>query len=131
MISPGVYVHGSERKDTWSVIGCYRQSTVTGRAKNLTGVFSGYSLTGLNSIKFKWLKNHRYSGWLTGGGISYGYHLILNRHWNLEVSLGIGYEYIRYDKYACPDLCAAWKERESYHYFGPDKFSLSIVYVFN
>ena len=40
--------------------------------------------------KFKWLKNHRYSGWLTGGGISYGYHLILNRHWNLEVSLGIG-----------------------------------------
>lgn len=50
---------------------------------------------------------------------------------NLEVSLGIGYEYIRYDKYACPDLCAAWKERESYHYFGPDKFSLSIVYVFN
>lgn len=55
----------------------------------------------------------------------------LNRHWNLEVSLGIGYEYIRYDKYACPDLCAAWKERESYHYFGPDKFSLSIVYVFN
>ena len=81
--------------------------------------------------KFKWLKNHRYSGWLTGGGISYGYHLLLNRHWNLEVSLGIGYEYIRYDKYACPDLCAAWKERESYHYFGPDKFSLSIVYVFN
>ena len=81
--------------------------------------------------KFKWLKKHRYSGWLTGGGISYGYHLILNRHWNLEVSLGIGYEYIRYDKYACPDLCAAWKERESYHYFGPDKFSLSIVYVFN
>ena len=50
LISPGVYVHGSERKDTWSVIGCYRQSTVTGRAKNLTGVFSGYSLTGLNSI---------------------------------------------------------------------------------
>ena len=59
------------------------------------------------------------------------YLFILNRHWNLEVSLGIGYEYIRYDKYACPDLCAAWKERESYHYFGPDKFSLSIVYVFN
>ena len=81
---------------------------VTGRvplldAKNLTGVFSGYSLTGPNSIlvgkdmllgKFKWLKNHRYLVELTGGGILYGYHLIFESTLEFEV-FRIGYEYIR------------------------------------
>lgn len=54
---------------------------------------------------FPWLKKHRYAGWLTGGGISYGYHIMLNRHWNIEVSVGVGYEYIDYKKYKCPDVC--------------------------
>ena len=49
---------------------------------------------------FPWLKEHRYAGWLAGGGISYGYHILLNRHWNIEVSVGVGYEYIDYKKYS-------------------------------
>ena len=80
---------------------------------------------------FPWLKEHRYAGWLAGGGISYGYHILLNRHWNIEVSVGVGYEYIDYKKYKCPDVCAELLEKGHYHYFGPSKASLSIVYIFN
>lgn len=60
---------------------------------------------------FPWLKEHRYAGWLAGGGISYGYHIMLNRHWNIEVSVGVGYEYIDYKKYKCPDVCAELLEK--------------------
>ena len=80
---------------------------------------------------FPWLKEHRYAGWLAGGGISYGYHIMLNRHWNIEVSVGVGYEYIDYKKYKCPDVCAELLEKGHYHYFGPSRASLSIVYIFN
>ena len=44
------------------------------------------------------LKNHRYEGWFAGGGISCGYQWPISRHWNLETSLGVGYDYIKYDK---------------------------------
>ena len=73
---------------------------------------------------FPWLKEHRYAGWLAGGGISYGYHIMLNRHWNIEVSVGVGYEYIDYKKYKCPDVCAELLEKGHYHYFGPSRACL-------
>lgn len=79
---------------------------------------------------FPWLKEHRYAGWLAGAGISYGYHLMLSRHWNIEVSLSAGYEYIDYKKYTCPDVCATLKEKSHYHYFGPSGASVGIIYLF-
>ena len=39
---------------------------------------------------FSQLKRHRYEGWLAGGGISCGYHWMLNDHWNIETSVGVG-----------------------------------------
>ena len=33
--------------------------------------------------------------------------------------------------YKCPDVCAELLEKGHYHYFGPSKASLSIVYIFN
>lgn len=80
---------------------------------------------------FSELKEHRYSGWLTGAGVSYGYQLMLNRHWNLEAAIGVGYAYIDYTKYECPDVCAEIEKKGRSHYFGPTKLSLSIVYIFN
>ena len=79
---------------------------------------------------FPSLKRHRYAGWLTGGGISYGYSVMLNRNWNVEASVGVGYEYIRYTKYKCPAVCADILEKYHYHYFGLTKASLSVVYIF-
>lgn len=79
---------------------------------------------------FPWLKDHRYVGWLAGGGISYGYQLMLHRHWNLEASVGVGYEYINYKKYQCPVVCSRLVEKGDYHYFGLNKLSVSMVYLF-
>ena len=32
---------------------------------------------------------------LAGGGTSAGYHWMLDNHWNIETSLGVGYDFIR------------------------------------
>ncbi|MDO4165536.1 MAG: DUF3575 domain-containing protein [Bacteroides sp.] len=79
---------------------------------------------------FPWLERHRYEGWLAGVGVSWGYHLMLDRHWNLEFSAGVGYEYIHYRKYETPEVCTPLLEEGHYHYFGLSKLSASIVYVF-
>lgn len=79
---------------------------------------------------FPWLKEHRYAGWLAGAGISCGYHFMLDRHWNIEAAVGIGYEYIDYKKYKCPDVCSELLKKGRYHYFGPSRASIGIVYLF-
>jgi len=79
---------------------------------------------------FSQLKRYRYEGWLAGGGISCGYHWMLNDHWNIETSVGAGYEYIHYRQYNCVDKCAKLKEEGKYHYVGPNKASISLIYLF-
>ena len=65
------------------------------------------------------LKKYRYEGWLIGGGISCGYHWMLNDHWNVETSLGVGYDFIRYKQYNCVRKCAGLRNKgEVYGKFG-------------
>lgn len=45
---------------------------------------------------------YRYQGDLYGIGLSYGYQWIWKRRWNIEVSAGIGYASMNYDKYERP-----------------------------
>ena len=72
------------------------------------------------------LSTHRYEGWYAGGGVTAGYQWPLSRHWNLEASLGVGYDYIRYDKFKCGE-----KLKSSHaNYFGPTKLAISVLYVF-
>lgn len=75
------------------------------------------------------LREYRYQGYLIGGGVSYGYQWILGNHWNLEATVGLGYAYLNYDKYNCL-TCGQWEAQEDYHYFGPTRLGLSIVYIF-
>lgn len=79
---------------------------------------------------FPWLKEHRYAGWMAGAGISYGYQLMLDRHWNMEASLGAGYEYIDYKRYKCPAKCSDLQKKDRYHYWGITHAAVSIVYIF-
>lgn len=79
---------------------------------------------------FSKLKRYRYEGWLAGGGISGGYHWMLNDHWNIEFSLGVGYDYISYKQYNCVGECAGLRKKGDYHYIGPGKASISLVYLF-
>lgn len=75
------------------------------------------------------LRDHRYEGWYMGGGVTVGYQWPISRHWNFEASVGVGYDYIQYDKFAC-GRCGELLQSGHAHYFGPTKAALSFLYVF-
>ena len=79
---------------------------------------------------FSKLKDERYQGWMAGAGVAYGYSWILNRNWNIEAELGIGWVYSRYDVYRCADCGKKIRENESHNYFGPTKVAVNLIYVF-
>lgn len=75
------------------------------------------------------LKDHRYQGWGVGAGIAYGYDVILNKHFNLEFEIGIGYVYFKYDVYKCLD-CGRKLGEGHHNYYGPTKAAINLVYIF-
>lgn len=77
----------------------------------------------------KCVRDNRYEGWYIGGGLTYGYQWILSKHWNLEGSLGVGYDYIQFKKYECGE-CGKYTDRDHTNYWGVTKLCLSIVYLF-
>ena len=79
---------------------------------------------------FSRLKDHRFQGWFAGGGISYGYAWILNRHLNLEAEIGLGYSYVKYDVYECEGCGKRVQTDQTHHYVGPTKAAISLVYIF-
>lgn len=79
---------------------------------------------------FSKLGDQRYQGWYVGAGIAYGYSFILNRHLNLELELGLGYIYTRYDVFNCEGCGKKIEEDKPYHYVGPTKAALNLVYAF-
>lgn len=81
------------------------------------------------SIENRAIIDHRYQGWLAGAGLSYGYQWMLSKHWNFEASIGLGYAYLKYDKYLC-HKCGKKIGEDSKHYFGPTKAALSLIYLF-
>ncbi|MCH5181274.1 MAG: DUF3575 domain-containing protein [Prevotellaceae bacterium] len=73
-------------------------------------------------------KNTRHSGDAFGGGVTYGYSYVLNRHWSIEGTVGLGLLHRSEMKYACgtpmPD--------EINHRgiaFAPIKLGISAVYI--
>ncbi len=77
----------------------------------------------------KQLKDHRYEGWFAGGGVTAGYQWVLSKHWNFEASIGLGYDYIKYDKFKCGE-CGEKLKSSHTNYFGPTKAALSFMYIF-
>lgn len=78
---------------------------------------------------FNKLKNERYEGWGAGAGIGYGYDWIINRHWNLEAEVGIGWVHARYDAYPCA-TCGSKLGSGHHNYFGPTKVAINLEYLF-
>ncbi len=78
---------------------------------------------------WKSLRDHRYQGWMVGGGITYGYQWILSKHWNLEASLGVGYLRLNYKKFLCGD-CGEELDHRKRNYVGPTKAAISLLYLF-
>jgi opacity protein-like surface antigen len=74
------------------------------------------------------IQNNRFEGWLAGGGVSYGYHLLLNSRFSLEFTFGVGYAYLSYDKYKCED-CGEKEASSTMHYLGPTKAGISAIFM--
>lgn len=87
-----------------------------------TGVFGAGSLVPMT--------DHRFQGWAAGAGLAYGYSYILSQHWNIEFELGLGYIYTRFDTYQCKDCGKKVADNDSYHYVGPTKAAINLVYEF-
>ncbi len=75
------------------------------------------------------LPTRRYEGWYAGAGISVGYQWVLGNHWNIELSLGAGYNHIWYREFEGQRCGPKLSEGES-NYIGPTKATLSFVYFF-
>ena len=76
------------------------------------------------------LSDRRYQGWFAGGGIAYGYAWILNKRWNLEAELGLGWIYTRYDSYPCAQCGTKIADGKSHNYVGPTKAAVNLIYTF-
>ena len=88
-----------------------------------------------NNIKFlgtdfSKLSDSRYQGWFIGAGVAYGYAWVLNKHWNLEGEIGVGYVYTEYDRFNCKGCGKKVEEDKNHHYFGPTKAAINLIYVF-
>lgn len=95
---------------------------------NVGGVDS--SLGTFLTNDFSVLRDSRYQGWFAGAGVSYGYALILGRHWNLEFEVGAGYAYTRYDQFECEECGEILAENMTHHYVGLTKAAISLVFLF-
>lgn len=94
---------------------------------NIGNIDADFMLLGTDFAK---LKDHRFEGWMVGGGIAYGYAWTLSKHWNLEAELGLGYVFSKYDQYECEKCGEKVESDKSHHYVGPTKAAINLVYVF-
>lgn len=92
------------------------------------GLHAHYAEYNMGGIKMLGLEDRRYQGNLYGGGISYGYHWILNKRLSIEATIGVGYAYLDYDKYPC-GTCGSKLKSGHRNYIGPTKAGLSLVYI--
>ena len=134
--------HGQRKAKYWNVMPEFRWWTCS----KFNGQFFGVHLNGgqFNASNValpipgaffkgdnltKEVKSHRYQGGYAGGGFTYGWQWILGRHWNLEAEIGVGYNYIWYDKYPCYE-CGAKIASGHTNYVGVTKLGLSLLYIF-
>lgn len=73
-------------------------------------------------------RDYRYKGYIAGAGLSYGYNFILSRSFNLELTLGAGYGYMKYNKMEC-DRCSDSQGRFRRNYYGPTRAGITLVYL--
>ncbi len=69
-----------------------------------------------------------------GVGISYGYSIPVSRHFNIDLTVGIGYLHSRYDEYMpAPDSDSGYRKIETrkLNFLGPTKLEASLVWNIN
>ncbi len=76
---------------------------------------------------YQGLNDYNYQGDFIGAGLSYGYQWMLGKRWGLEATLGVGYIYVKYDRYSCA-TCGTKLEEGTENYFGPTKAGITLIY---
>lgn len=89
--------------------------------------FGGRNFLGTD---LKQLEDHRLQGWMAGAGIAYGYSWILDKHWNIEAEIGLGWVYTRYDRFICEGCGAKDQKNRPHNYAGPTKAAINLIYSF-
>lgn len=74
------------------------------------------------------MKDHRYVGYLYGGGVSYGYHWILGGRWGLEATIGAGYARVHYKEYGVSP-CSPRTNMADKSYWGITKAGITLVFL--
>ncbi|MDR0983207.1 MAG: DUF3575 domain-containing protein [Culturomica sp.] len=70
-------------------------------------------------------------GDIFGGGLIGGYRMNLNRHFDMDFSLGLGYTRIEYDSYYRNNGYMVRKKTDmKRNFFGPTKAGVSLIYTF-
>lgn len=103
-----------------------------------TGWYAGaYALYGDFNIGFLRhndpLNSFRRKGYGVSAGICGGWKYEFNRHWQMDINLGIGYATLVYDKYrlAGPEASIPFKKKQTRNWIGPTRFSISFGYIIN
>lgn len=99
--------------------------------RHFWGVHAHYAFYNVGNLPHgpfsTYMQANRFEGWLVGAGISYGYRWnFRNPRWALEATVGAGYAYMDYDRFAC-GRCGEKLGSETKHYFGPTKAGVSLI----
>ncbi len=89
--------------------------------------FMGFAmLGGLYDIRFR---SHYYKGDAYAAGFTYGYALVLNKHWNMEVTAGIGLARVRAYKWRTGEIKPDDMNFQKWCFI-PIRCGLSFAYIF-
>lgn len=95
----------------------------------LTGHFWGvYAEGGVYDFQFKEEKGFR-GDYYAAAGFTYGYTHQIARHLAMEFSIGIGYLDTEYRKYTTYKNDLIWTSSGKYHFIGPTKAKVSLVWL--
>ena len=95
------------------------------------GFYARYNVSGLKLplLLESGSEKYRYDGAAFGGGISYGYQLILGKSWNLEFNVGVGAGVATYDKAECFRCGDVFEKNAKKTFVAPTKLGISLVYI--
>lgn len=90
-------------------------------------LYSRYNISG-HKVPLLFDKEYRYDGHAYGAGVSGGYHWAFARRWGVEFNIGVGYAYMKYDKFDC-EVCDRDATGKTKNYFGPTKLGVTLVFL--
>jgi hypothetical protein len=90
-------------------------------------IFSRYNVSTYD-IPLLFERQYRYDGIAYGGGITYGYHVMLGKRWGLEFAVGVGVLRLEYDRYTCA-TCDRTAVPANKIYIGPTNAAINLSFL--